>query len=489
MRRRLAAAGVDSVWSGRAHRTGARRARRAVPLRGQAPRGRGQRGRRPRRRTPRSWSPARRRSWTGARVPCWSSRSTCPASCTPWRPSATAGSATSWAASTPSCRRRRTSSRSALTFVPAHPEPVVAQVLAQLDALGVGFGACHTEFVVHEGRARIIEVNYRAIGDQCDLLLARLLGVPLFEHILRTHLGEPLPADLGARRRRGRASGVPVRRPRRNALDAPAATELTVDGVQLTYRPLREQSASGTTCTAPTATTSASCAPPAPTSRRWTASRRSSSPPSAGRSSRDGATGRAGHERGDDRAGHGHTDRRSDRGGADRRPGRRRGADHQSDADPAPAAPTPPPPTDPQEAELLTRVLGALLREDVVGLRTRSTLVHRPDGAGCGCVTAEGDALLLPVVEDGFRRVRRAAAAAACGSRATASAGADLVRERARRAAARSPSPRTGAGSTRSPRSAGRRWRRCGCTPATREETAGLLGRPVRRRPGRAGPA
>jgi biotin carboxylase len=127
-----------------------------------------------------------------------------------------------------------------LTFVAAHPEPVVAQVLAQLDALGVGFGACHTEFVVHEGRARIIEVNYRAIGDQCDLLLARLLEIPLFEHILRTHLGEPLPADLGARRDGAARLEYPCAESTGTLTAAPAATELTVDGVQLTYRPLRE---------------------------------------------------------------------------------------------------------------------------------------------------------------------------------------------------------------------------------------------------------
>ncbi|WP_030605258.1 ATP-grasp domain-containing protein [Streptomyces fulvoviolaceus] len=127
-----------------------------------------------------------------------------------------------------------------LVFVPAHPEPVVAQVLAQLDALGVGFGACHTEFVVHEGRARIIEVNYRAIGDQCDLLLARLLGIPLFEHILRTHLGEPLPADLDARSD-GAARLEYACADRAGTLTAaPAATELAVDGVHLTYRPLRD---------------------------------------------------------------------------------------------------------------------------------------------------------------------------------------------------------------------------------------------------------
>ncbi|MFE4577676.1 ATP-grasp domain-containing protein [Streptomyces chartreusis] len=126
-----------------------------------------------------------------------------------------------------------------LTFVPAHPGPVVAQVLEQLDALGVGFGACHTEFVVHAGRARIIEVNYRAIGDQCDLLLARLLEIPLFEHILRTHLGEPLPADLGARRDGAARLDYPCADRAGTLVDAPPATELDVEGVHLTYRPLR----------------------------------------------------------------------------------------------------------------------------------------------------------------------------------------------------------------------------------------------------------
>ncbi|MFB6938631.1 ATP-grasp domain-containing protein [Streptomyces chartreusis] len=126
-----------------------------------------------------------------------------------------------------------------LTFVPAHPGPVVAQVLEQLDALGVGFGACHTEFVVRAGRARIIEVNYRAIGDQCDLLLARLLEIPLFEHILRTHLGEPLPADLDARRDGAARLDYPCADRAGTLVDAPPATELDVEGAHLTYRPLR----------------------------------------------------------------------------------------------------------------------------------------------------------------------------------------------------------------------------------------------------------
>ncbi|GAA2386862.1 IucA/IucC family protein [Streptomyces coeruleofuscus] len=61
-----------------------------------------------------------------------------------------------------------------------------------------------------------------------------------------------------------------------------------------------------------------------------------------------------------------------------------------------------PPPPDTCAAGLLTRVLSALLREDVVGLRSRSTLVHRPDGPWLRRA-AGSDALLLPVAEDGFQ--------------------------------------------------------------------------------------
>lgn len=127
-----------------------------------------------------------------------------------------------------------------LDFVAAPPEPVVAQVSAQLDALGVGLGAAHTEFVVHEGRARLIEVNYRVIGDQCDLLLAQILGIELFEHILRAHLGEPLPADLGARRDGAGRVDYPLADRAGTLTAAPAATDRTVDGVRLSYRPLRD---------------------------------------------------------------------------------------------------------------------------------------------------------------------------------------------------------------------------------------------------------
>lgn len=60
--------------------------------------------------------------------------------------------------------------------------------------------------------------------------------------------------------------------------------------------------------------------------------------------------------------------------------------------------------TDTSEADLLVRVLSALLREDVVGLRTRGTIVHEQDGPWLRLPTGH-DALLLPVTEDGFQCV------------------------------------------------------------------------------------
>ncbi|MEV0532921.1 ATP-grasp domain-containing protein [Kitasatospora sp. NPDC050463] len=131
-----------------------------------------------------------------------------------------------------------------LEFVPAHPQPVVEQILSQLDAIGVGLGACHTEFVLQpDGRARIIEVNYRAIGDQCDLMLAEILDIPLFEHILAAHLGRELPEDLAehcaATPRRARNEAVCADRPG-TLTAAPGPHDEQRDGVRLAYRPLRE---------------------------------------------------------------------------------------------------------------------------------------------------------------------------------------------------------------------------------------------------------
>lgn len=73
-----------------------------------------------------------------------------------------------------------------------------------------------------------------------------------------------------------------------------------------------------------------------------------------------------------------------------------------------PAATATTTPADATEAELLLRVLGALLREDVVGLRTRTTAVDRADGRWLRLPAGDGDALLLPVVEDGYQNIHAA---------------------------------------------------------------------------------
>jgi hypothetical protein len=124
-----------------------------------------------------------------------------------------------------------------LDWHPRLPRPVLDSVLAQLEALGVGFGACHTEFVVQGDRARIIEVNYRIIGDLCDFLLAELLGEPVFEQVLRVHLGQRMPEQATRPRRHARIEYVCARRS--GVLRSAPPAHVGEGPVRLTYRPLR----------------------------------------------------------------------------------------------------------------------------------------------------------------------------------------------------------------------------------------------------------
>ncbi|WP_330464282.1 siderophore biosynthesis protein [Micromonospora zamorensis] len=120
-------------------------------------------------------------------------------------------------------------------------EPETTQLRARLAALGVGFGACHTEYVIADGRVRLIEVNYRLIGDRMDLILSDLLGVPLFEHVIRLHLGEPLAAlDLPATvDRYAQVEYVCADRSGR-LVSAPGRLDTVHDDVRLGCHPLRE---------------------------------------------------------------------------------------------------------------------------------------------------------------------------------------------------------------------------------------------------------
>lgn len=69
----------------------------------------------------------------------------------------------------------------------------VRQAFQQIKAFGIGFGACHSEFVLTEHGPRLVEINYRSIGDGCEFLLDRIAPFDWFESILSVYLGQPLP--------------------------------------------------------------------------------------------------------------------------------------------------------------------------------------------------------------------------------------------------------------------------------------------------------
>lgn len=76
--------------------------------------------------------------------------------------------------------------------------PTIDAVLALLHEFGVGFGACHTEYVVTPTGPQIIEINYRSIGDRRDFMLCEVLGIDYFRTVLSLHLGarlKPLPSQ------------------------------------------------------------------------------------------------------------------------------------------------------------------------------------------------------------------------------------------------------------------------------------------------------
>lgn len=126
---------------------------------------------------------------------------------------------------------------------PVLPDAVVRDLDAQLTALGVGFGACHTEFVVDGDRARIIEVNYRLIGDTMDLIYGELLGVDLFAEVIRLHLGAPLSADLPDPRtcaRHAHIEYISADGPGTLTAAPPDGREELPDGTVVAHRRLRE---------------------------------------------------------------------------------------------------------------------------------------------------------------------------------------------------------------------------------------------------------
>jgi biotin carboxylase len=132
-----------------------------------------------------------------------------------------------------------------LTWDTPVPEAAGEHVLTALTALGAGFGACHTEYVDAERGPALIEVNDRLIGDHCDFVLSDLLGVDLFELVLRVYLGERLPPggppEPAAARAHAVIDYVVADRPGvLTGSPAAGAQRGGERGVVLSYRPLRE---------------------------------------------------------------------------------------------------------------------------------------------------------------------------------------------------------------------------------------------------------
>lgn len=117
------------------------------------------------------------------------------------------------------------------------PAEVEAKVLETIRRFGIGFGACHTEYVLTASGPRLIEINYRNIGDYREFLLSDALQFPLFEQVLRLHLGEPLPA-LAIPPRAAWIRYFTAQEEGR-LRQAPPAFEHEADEIRLAYQPLR----------------------------------------------------------------------------------------------------------------------------------------------------------------------------------------------------------------------------------------------------------
>lgn len=112
-----------------------------------------------------------------------------------------------------------------------------AAILDQLARFGVGFGSCHTEFVLTDTGPRLIEINYRTVGDRREFLLDEMLDFPLFETILRLHLGQPL-GQLDPGKRVAAMRYYPTSQAG-ELVTAPDAFARTEGNLRWHYRPLR----------------------------------------------------------------------------------------------------------------------------------------------------------------------------------------------------------------------------------------------------------
>jgi hypothetical protein len=112
------------------------------------------------------------------------------------------------------------------------------QALAQVLAFGVGFGVCHSEFVLTARGAVLVEINYRSIGDGREFMLDGMLAEAWFERILRLHLGHEL-ADASPGTCHAMLRYYVATEEGRLSLSPPDTVD-AVDGARGVYRGLRK---------------------------------------------------------------------------------------------------------------------------------------------------------------------------------------------------------------------------------------------------------
>jgi biotin carboxylase len=83
-------------------------------------------------------------------------------------------------------------------LTPAQQEDVHEYVQRVLDALGVEFGATHTEIVLTPAGPRVIETHVRMGGDEIPALAFDATGVDLAEYVVRQTVGEKVLPDIRA---------------------------------------------------------------------------------------------------------------------------------------------------------------------------------------------------------------------------------------------------------------------------------------------------
>jgi biotin carboxylase len=123
-------------------------------------------------------------------------------------------------------------------WAPYQPDsPHLQEMFKQVRRFGVGLGSCHSEFVITDNGPRLIEINYRTVGDGREFLLDRMMDRGLFRAILQTHLGNPLelspPTQAAQIRYLSASTSGRVRR------SARGRTEPCGDGIA-EFEPLKE---------------------------------------------------------------------------------------------------------------------------------------------------------------------------------------------------------------------------------------------------------